>query len=183
ITMEPELCNPSDQVCEPVTTAATREYAEASVVAERSCAHCNMAEGELVKNLGLFEAPPPWLLAPSSLPLLHQAPLSFRFHLGLALTILHHFSGFSLVLCHSTCNIATCSVSALRILLITLAHRLSVSTSGSSATCSAAIALPPTWHLPPLAPPWAIIMAVDWVPPGSSCPKCLLLSPWLLSPS
>ncbi|XP_050957604.1 transmembrane protease serine 9 [Labeo rohita] len=32
-----------------------RKYAEASVIAERSSAHCNMAEGELVEKLGLFE--------------------------------------------------------------------------------------------------------------------------------
>ncbi|KAL0170752.1 hypothetical protein M9458_035348, partial [Cirrhinus mrigala] len=35
---------------------ATSENAEASVIAERSSAHCNMAEDELVVDLGLFEA-------------------------------------------------------------------------------------------------------------------------------
>ncbi|KAL0181167.1 hypothetical protein M9458_023573, partial [Cirrhinus mrigala] len=38
-------------------------------------------------------------------------------------------------------------------------------------------ALPPPWLLPPLAPLLATIMAVAWVPPGSSC--SLLASPWL----
>ncbi|KAL0199709.1 hypothetical protein M9458_002896, partial [Cirrhinus mrigala] len=34
--------------------------------------------------------------------------------------------------------------------------------------------LPPPWLLPLSAPPWAIIMAVAWVPSGSSCSKSLL---------
>ncbi|KAL0181207.1 hypothetical protein M9458_023613, partial [Cirrhinus mrigala] len=41
---------------------------------------------------------------------------------------------------------------------------------------------PPPWLLPPLAPPWPAIMAVAWVPPGSSCSKSLLSSPWLITP-
>ncbi len=38
-------------------------------------------------------------------------------------------------------------------------------------------ATPPPWLLPP---PWATIMAVAWVPPGSSCSGSLLSLPWLL---
>ncbi len=37
--------------------------------------------------------------------------------------------------------------------------------------------------LPPSAPPWAIIMAVAWVLPGSSCSGSLQSPPWLLPPS
>ncbi|KAI2661543.1 hypothetical protein H4Q32_007170 [Labeo rohita] len=54
-------------------------------------------------------------------------------------------------------------------------------------------ALPPPWHLPLSASPWVIIIAVAWVPPGSSCSKSLLSpsglpwsllsSPWYLPPS
>ncbi|KAL0195717.1 hypothetical protein M9458_009289, partial [Cirrhinus mrigala] len=43
--------------------------------------------------------------------------------------------------------------------------------------------LPPPWLLPPSAPPWATIMAVAWVLPGSSCSRSLLSPPWLFSPS
>ncbi|KTG40572.1 hypothetical protein cypCar_00002774, partial [Cyprinus carpio] len=64
----------------------------------------------------------------------------------------------------------------LRIFPIAQAHRLSVSTSGSSTICSAAIGRPlksadisPPWLLPPSAPPWVDIMAVAWVQLGSSC--------------
>ncbi len=42
------------------------------------------------------------------------------------------------------------------------------------------LALHPPWLLPPSAPPWAAIMAVAWVPPGSS--KSLRAPPWLLPP-
>ncbi|KAL0151228.1 hypothetical protein M9458_053419, partial [Cirrhinus mrigala] len=54
-------------------------------------------------------------------------------------------------------------------------------------------ALPPPWLLPLSAPPWVVIMAMAWVPPGSSCSKSLLspsgspwsflMSHWLLPPS
>ncbi len=37
--------------------------------------------------------------------------------------------------------------------------------------------------LPPSAPPWATVMAVAWVPPGSPCSGSLLSLPWLLPPS
>ncbi|KAL0179982.1 hypothetical protein M9458_025424, partial [Cirrhinus mrigala] len=53
ITAEPELRVTSDQVQEPATTPATREKAVASEIAERSSAHCTMAEGELLMDLGL----------------------------------------------------------------------------------------------------------------------------------
>ncbi|KAL0188466.1 hypothetical protein M9458_015565, partial [Cirrhinus mrigala] len=38
-------------------------------------------------------------------------------------------------------------------------------------------ALPPPRPLLRLAPPWVIIMAVAWVPPGSSCSKSTLVPP------
>ncbi len=44
-------------------------------------------------------------------------------------------------------------------------------------------AIPPPLLLPPSAPPWATVMAVAWVPPGSSCSGSLLSLPWLLPPS
>ncbi|KAL0176632.1 hypothetical protein M9458_028962, partial [Cirrhinus mrigala] len=153
-------------------------------------------------------AAPPWLLAPSSPPwpgsplappdsfippappwsvIDHPVPqdsiqLASPCSSG-SVRLLHPF-GSSLVLCHSSSTVAsrihasasvtgaTCSTSALRILLISLAHQLSVSTSGSSATCSTAIiaplelsALPSPWLLPPSAPLGVVIMAVSWVPP------------------
>ncbi len=43
-------------------------------------------------------------------------------------------------------------------------------------------ALPPPWLLPLSATPWAAIMAVAWVPPGSSCSCSCLSPPWLLPP-
>ncbi|KAL0180935.1 hypothetical protein M9458_023341, partial [Cirrhinus mrigala] len=82
---------------------------------------------------------------------------------------LRHPSGFSLVLCRSDSNAAfqihtfalvtgtIGSSSALRTLLVTLAHQLSI--SGSSTTCSAAVSIPPPWLLPPSAPPWGIVIA------------------------
>ncbi|KAL0157332.1 hypothetical protein M9458_048578, partial [Cirrhinus mrigala] len=48
IVAEPEL--------QPATMPVTRENAETSEIAERSSAHCNMAEGELFTYLGLLEA-------------------------------------------------------------------------------------------------------------------------------
>ncbi|KAL0186581.1 hypothetical protein M9458_018251, partial [Cirrhinus mrigala] len=79
---------------------------------------------------------------------------------------------------HASMSVAGtfCFTLALRILLVTLAHRL-------SATCSTAFALPPPWLLPPSAPPWVGITSVAWVPPGTTDLKSLLLSPWLLPPS
>ncbi|KAL0177499.1 hypothetical protein M9458_026393, partial [Cirrhinus mrigala] len=56
IATDPGLHMMSVQVFEPATTPTTRENAEASVIAERSSAQCNMAEGEMVADLGLFEA-------------------------------------------------------------------------------------------------------------------------------
>ncbi|KAL0187542.1 hypothetical protein M9458_014641, partial [Cirrhinus mrigala] len=50
IAVEPKLNMTSVQVCEPATNP------DASVIVERSSTHCNMAEGELVVDLGLFEA-------------------------------------------------------------------------------------------------------------------------------
>ncbi len=77
ITVEPELLITSDQVREPATTPATRERAVESESAERSSAHCAMAEGDLNANLGLLDSEggvldvyvdlPP-LLPPSSEP-------------------------------------------------------------------------------------------------------------------
>ncbi len=43
-------------------------------------------------------------------------------------------------------------------------------------------ALTPPQILPPSAPPWATIMAVAWVLPGSSCTKSLLAPPSVWSP-
>ncbi|KAL0164161.1 hypothetical protein M9458_039914, partial [Cirrhinus mrigala] len=72
ITAELELHMTSVQMCEP----PTRENAEASGIAKRSSAHCNLAEGELVEDLGLLEAeedsasacqPSSSTMAPSSL--------------------------------------------------------------------------------------------------------------------
>ncbi len=37
--------------------------------------------------------------------------------------------------------------------------------------------LPSPWLLPPSAPLWAAVMAMAWVPPGSSCSSSLLSSP------
>ncbi|KAL0203937.1 hypothetical protein M9458_001955, partial [Cirrhinus mrigala] len=54
------------------------------------------------------------------------------------------------------------STSAIRILLVTLAHRLSVSTSGSSTTCSTAY-----------PPPWLLSLSAPLAPPTSS-PSCRL---------
>ncbi|KAL0173783.1 hypothetical protein M9458_029751, partial [Cirrhinus mrigala] len=58
IAAEPALHMTSVQVCRTATTVATREKAvvKASDIAEGSSAHCNMAECDLVKDLGLFEA-------------------------------------------------------------------------------------------------------------------------------
>ncbi|KAI2657574.1 Nuclear mitotic apparatus protein 1 [Labeo rohita] len=108
-------------------------------------------------------------------------------------------SSFTSVLCHSGSTMAfrisvyasvaeaTCSTLALRILGVTQDRRLSVSVSPPPAPPSVcpleSSALPPPWFLPPSAPPWATIMAVAWVLPGSSCSKSLLSSPWLLPPS
>ncbi len=47
IAAEPELFMTSDQVQEPATIPAMREKAVDSESAERSSAHCTMAEGEL----------------------------------------------------------------------------------------------------------------------------------------
>ncbi len=96
---------------------------------------------------------------------------------------------------------AICSAMALQILLVALAHWLSVSISGFSTTCSAAVGqhpgvgspsstmappsvgstvgrllgcgLGPAWLLPPSDPPWPLL----------SSPWPLLSSPWLLPPS
>ncbi|KAI2652932.1 Triple functional domain protein [Labeo rohita] len=56
IAAEPILLMTSVQLHEPVTTPAPRENAKASDVLEGSSAHCNMAEGELVKELGEWKA-------------------------------------------------------------------------------------------------------------------------------
>ncbi|KAI2646234.1 Sulfur carrier protein FdhD [Labeo rohita] len=56
IFVELEQRMTSVQVCDPATTPTTREKAEASAITERSSTHCNIAEGELVVDLGLFEA-------------------------------------------------------------------------------------------------------------------------------
>ncbi|KAL0169052.1 hypothetical protein M9458_037274, partial [Cirrhinus mrigala] len=60
----------------------------------------------------------------------------------------------------------------------------------SSTAASWSSALPPPWLLPLSVLPWVAIMAVAWVPPGSSCSKSLLFpsglpwsllsSPWVL---
>ncbi|KAL0182381.1 hypothetical protein M9458_021756, partial [Cirrhinus mrigala] len=148
-------------------------------------------------------AAPPWLLAPSSLswPGSPLAPPVFLVPPAPPWLVVNHPtpqdstppalthpsvhpapSGSSIPSAPPWSFVAS-STSALRILLITLAHRLSVSTLGTSATCSATSALPPQWLLPPLAPPLVVIMAVAWIPPTFFCSKSLLsLSglPWLL---
>ncbi|KAL0156833.1 hypothetical protein M9458_048079, partial [Cirrhinus mrigala] len=119
-----------------------------------------------------------------------------------SIRLLHPF-GSTLVLCrsssttmafriHASASVARAmySTSTLRILLVTLAHRLSVSASGSSATCATAISQPP-WSCQPFllhksAPPWVTSMTVAWVSPGAACFKLLLSlpgPPWLLPPS
>ncbi|KAL0173840.1 hypothetical protein M9458_029808, partial [Cirrhinus mrigala] len=89
-------------------------------------------------------AAPPWLLAPFSLPWPGSTLAPPGSLVPPAPRLLHHFS-FTLVLCrsgstaafriHTSTSGAICSTSALQILLVTLAHQLSLSTSGSSATC------------------------------------------------
>ncbi|KAL0170154.1 hypothetical protein M9458_034750, partial [Cirrhinus mrigala] len=65
------------------------------------------------------------------------------------------------------------SALTVRILSVAWARWLSVSVSGSTTTCSAAVALPPLWLLPLLAPPWVAIMAAAWV----SLPSVSTLAP------
>ncbi|XP_050959836.1 integrin alpha-L-like [Labeo rohita] len=118
----------------------------------------------------VWEAPPlsgadhptPWDSIPPAAP-----------HPSGSVRLLHPF-GSTFVLCrsgstmapriHSSTSVASAigSTSVLRILLITLAHRLSVSTSGSSAPAPPPLvgppessALPPPWLLPLSSPPWA----------------------------
>ncbi len=82
ITVEPELLITSDQVREPATTPATRERAVESESAERSSAHCAMAEGDLNANLGLLDSEGGVLDVYVDLPrssLLLQNPLSLLF--------------------------------------------------------------------------------------------------------
>ncbi|KAL0199837.1 hypothetical protein M9458_003024, partial [Cirrhinus mrigala] len=182
IAAEPELRKTLDQVREP----AMKEEAMASVITERRGVHCTLGEGELLVDLGLWEAESlfnvdlyadlPPLLPPSSEPSitlvpksilerapvpkgspespeahkclpshlhpsgcasslwLHQAPPSLRLHLCPLLLWLH-------------CGLSDPSLRDGRrnhwFHLITLAHWLSVSTSGSSPTCSATISQPP----------------------------------------
>ncbi|KAI2646483.1 Macrophage-stimulating protein receptor [Labeo rohita] len=52
IVMEPELHEPSDQVCEPATMTATVEISVEWEIAEDSITHCTTAEGELNWILG-----------------------------------------------------------------------------------------------------------------------------------
>ncbi|KAL0191560.1 hypothetical protein M9458_014258, partial [Cirrhinus mrigala] len=54
ITTEPEVLVTSVQLCEPTTTAM-KEKAVVSDFVDGSSAHCNMAEGELVEDLGLYK--------------------------------------------------------------------------------------------------------------------------------
>ncbi len=105
---------------------------------------------------------------------------------------------------------AICSAIALQILLVALAHWLSVSISGFSTTCSAAVGqhpgvgspsssmappsvgstvgrllgcgLGPAWLLPPSDPPWPLLSS-PWLLPPSGPPWLLLSSPWLLPSS
>ncbi|KAI2659808.1 Chromatin-remodeling ATPase INO80 [Labeo rohita] len=119
-----------------------------------------------------------------------------------------HLSGSILVLCrsgsttaswiHTSASVARaiCSTSYLPILLVTLAHRLSVSASSSSVTCSAAVGRPlgvinPSSSMAPpsvgstvgrhhgcgLGPTSRSLMA------PSGLPWSLLSSPWLLAMS
>ncbi|KAI2653170.1 1-deoxy-D-xylulose-5-phosphate synthase [Labeo rohita] len=123
-----------------------------------------------------------------------QATPFLRLHLGPLLLQLHRG------LPDPSVAGAICSTSVLQILLITLAHWLSVSTSGSYATCSTAVDQPPGvvspfssmappsvgstigYHHccglgPPLAPP-----APSFLSPSGPA-WSLLLSLWLLPPS
>ncbi|KAI2656688.1 ATP-dependent helicase brm [Labeo rohita] len=75
------------------------------------------------------------------------------------------------------------STLALRILCVTQDHRLSVSTSGSTTTCSASVG-PPHGVVSPsstMAPP--SIGSTVGLHHGSSCSSPLLSPPWLLPPS
>ncbi|KAL0160868.1 hypothetical protein M9458_044593, partial [Cirrhinus mrigala] len=150
-------------------------------------------------------AAPPWLSASSSppLPFSPQAPPGSIVPPALSWSIVilpspHRSIPLALspsVLCHTgstadlrsstSASVARALGSALtiRILSVALDHRLSVSTSGSTSTCSTSVALPPPWLLPPSAPPWATIMAAAWVSSGSSCSGSLLSPPWLHPPS
>ncbi|KTG45881.1 hypothetical protein cypCar_00039108, partial [Cyprinus carpio] len=131
---------------------------------------------------------------------LHFLGCASSFHPSCSVRLLHPL-GFTSVLGHSGSTTAfrihasvsvagaICSASALRILPINLAHRLSISASGSSATCSTvgrplkSSALPPPWLLPPSAPPWVTIMAVAWVPPaqlGINSMECNQQFKWLI---
>ncbi|KAL0155136.1 hypothetical protein M9458_049399, partial [Cirrhinus mrigala] len=112
---------------------------------------------------------PPWLLAPSSPPWpgsplappgslvrfglvwtilrlgtpllrLRLVPPSLRVHLD---PLLSSSTTASRMYTFASVASAIGSTSALQILLVTLAHRLSVSASGSSTTCSAAVCQPP----------------------------------------
>ncbi|KAL0167883.1 hypothetical protein M9458_036105, partial [Cirrhinus mrigala] len=159
IAAEPELREPSNQLCELATMPAICEYAEASVILERSSVNCNMAEALSGLQFGGYAAGLPVsigitaggsLISASSLRVLDSAsahrptgstPPALCSPSGSVR--LHHPSGSSLVLCrsssttafriHASVSVASTmgSASALRILLVTLAHWLSV--SGSSA--------------------------------------------------
>ncbi|KAL0170921.1 hypothetical protein M9458_035517, partial [Cirrhinus mrigala] len=70
---------------------------------------------------------------------------------------------------------------------VTLAHRLSISASGSYATCFAAIVLPPPWLLP-LSAPTSIFTTLDSVcrplpcvhPPHKPLPKFPPVPPYVV---
>ncbi|KAI2649219.1 Filamentous hemagglutinin [Labeo rohita] len=56
IVMEPELRVPSDLVQKPAATSTMRENTVYSDIMERSSTHCNMAEGEIIMDLGIRKA-------------------------------------------------------------------------------------------------------------------------------
>ncbi|KTG08749.1 hypothetical protein cypCar_00024537 [Cyprinus carpio] len=85
---------------------------------------------------------------------------------------------------------AICSTLALWILCVALAHWLSVPPQAPPppallpSVCPLdSSALPQPLVFPTMTPPWAAVIAVSWVPPGSSSCSNSLSSPWLLPPS
>ncbi|KAI2667475.1 DNA-directed RNA polymerase subunit beta' [Labeo rohita] len=230
----------SVQVCELATTLATREKTMASDVAVGSSVHCNMAEGELVEDLGLFEAegvaqpsggsqmttlhrrdvwwipclrlqpqspglqlarqPSGSTMAPSSQlsavarqstgstrlphPLgcphpsytsgLHSSSFTSSLHPSGSVRLLHPSSSWI----HAYVSVSgAISSSALR---LSVPRNPPPPAPPPSVGPQESSVLPPPWLLPLLAPPWVDIMAVAWVPPGSSCSK-FVLSPTGLS--
>ncbi len=151
-----------------------------------------MASGSLVSTLRLVPLAPPWPVVPLPPPLrfhLHPCtPLAFPRPSGSTSVLCRSSSAAAFrIFTYTSVAKATCSALALQILGFTLAHRLSISASGST-TCSTALG----WPIGAISPsssmlPPSVVSTMGrhhgWglVPPGSS--KSLLSAPWLLPPS